>query len=223
MKKYSNNKLLQYKALIFDLDGTLLDTTEGVLFAVKETVKKLGLPVKSNTILGSFVGPPMQFSFQKHYSMEPAQALQAANLFRQLYRQHSLFRAVLYSDVKETLDILLHQGYQIAVATNKSHENAMAILQHFGIMEYCSYAKGSDLQGKLTKADIIRDCCANLFLQSEECIYIGDSIFDLKGAEQCNMDFIAVTYGFGFQKQNKPQSDRLISCIDSFREILQVL
>lgn len=190
---------MMYQAILLDLDGTLLDTTEGVIYAVRRTIETLQLDQLSESILSTFVGPPMQLSFEKHYGMDKETSLKAANLFRKIYKEESLYKAKLYPNVLETLCYLKHQGYKIAVATNKSHNNAMDILNYFGIMTYCDYAMGSDLEGILKKDDIILECCNQMGCEPEKCVYVGDSEFDLEGAKKCGMDFIAVTYGFGFK------------------------
>lgn len=208
-----------YKSVIFDLDGTLLDTTSGVVYAVKYTIDELGLPMPGKDIIASFVGPPMQNSFEKHFEMNKNEALKAANLFRKNYKEHSLFKAELYPDVLECMKKLRDCGYKIAVATNKSHDNAMEILSHFGAADYCDYMMGSDLEGRLKKADIILSCLKELNTSPEESVYVGDSIFDLEGAKTVGMDFIGVTYGFGF-RENNDYEFTTISRIDMLEEIL---
>lgn len=189
-----------YKAVVFDLDGTLLDTTRGVIYAVELTIKQLGLPRPADEVLKTFVGPPMQLSFEKHFGMEKERALECANLFRANYRDHSLLIAELYPGVMEVLTYLKNKGYKIALATNKSHDNAMAILKHFGVAEFCDFMMGSDLAGKLKKADIIQKALDTMGIDAKDAVYVGDSIFDYEGAQKVGMDFIGVTYGFGFRE-----------------------
>ena len=189
-----------YKAVVFDLDGTLLDTTSGVIYAVELTIKQLGLPRPADEVLKTFVGPPMQLSFEKHFGMEKERALECANLFRANYRDHSLLIAELYPGAMEVLAYLKDKGYKIALATNKSHDNAMAILKHFGVAEFCDFMMGSDLAGKLKKADIIQKALDAIGVDAEDAVYVGDSIFDYEGAQKVGMDFIGVTYGFGFRE-----------------------
>lgn len=192
-----------YKAVVFDLDGTLLDTTSGVIYAVELTVKQLGLSRPTDEILKTFVGPPMQLSFEKHFGMEKERALECANLFRANYRDHSLLIAELYPDVLKVLAYLKNKGYKIALATNKSHDNAIAILKHFGVAEYCDFMMGSDLEGKLKKADIIEKSLEAIGVDAKDAVYVGDSIFDYEGAQKVGMDFIGVTYGFGFREDER--------------------
>lgn len=209
MSDFELNK--RYKAVILDLDGTLLDTTAGVVFAVEKTIVERKLPMPDNVTLKTFVGPPMQLSFQKHFGLSEEEALIAANDFRTNYKSHSLLRAELYPGVIEALEELKRRGYKLAVATNKSHENAMAILEHFGVAQLCDFAMGSDLAGKLKKADIIVRCLAGLGVEPEKAVYVGDSVFDLEGATSVGMDFIGATYGFGFDAREDigwPSVDR---------------
>lgn len=190
----------KYKAVLFDLDGTLLDTTEGVLAAVRKTISDHGYPMPDADVLITFVGPPMQKSMTEVFGLAPETALRVANEFRENYKA-SLFQAKLYDGVHELLESLQRSGIKIAVATNKSHENAMEILEQFGIMEYCDCAQGSDLGGKLSKKDIIEKCIQALDCDKGETVLVGDSIFDSQGAEQAGIDFIGVTYGFGFTEE----------------------
>lgn len=200
-KLYNETKDKKYRAIIFDLDGTLLNTTVGVIEAVQTTIRELGLKMPSDEILHKFVGPRMQDSFEKYFMMDPKKALECANIFRENYKK-SLYNAKLYEGTLELLENLKKAGFKIAVATNKSHQNAVSILDKFEILKYCDFAFGSDLEGKLTKADIIETCLRKLNVTAEESVLIGDSTSDSDAAHILKMDFIAVTYGFGFKSAN---------------------
>lgn len=188
-----------YKTILFDLDGTLLNTTIGILKAVKITIGQLNLPMLSDDILKAIVGPPIQNSFEKYFGMDKETALTSANLFRANYKKNSLFDAQLYPGIIDLLESLKKNNFQIAVATNKSHENAMMILEKFGIIGFCDFAMGSDLEGKLEKSDILEHCINHLGAEKKDCLLIGDSDADALGAQKAQIDFLAVTYGFGFK------------------------
>ena len=200
-----------YRAVLFDLDGTLLDTTEGVIAAVRETIESHGLPMPDDATLKTFVGPPMQKTMSTVFGMDGPDALRIANEFRRNYKEY-LFNASLYPGVKSLLRSLALNGVKIAVATNKSHDNAMAILKEFDLMEYCDYAQGSDLEGKLSKKDIIDSCIEHLGVNAEEVVFVGDSEFDSTAAEQVGVDFLGVTYGFGFTKATAADFPMADSC-----------
>lgn len=188
-----------YNTILFDLDGTLLNTTEGVIDAVKITLKDFGLNLPPDKSLQSFVGPPMQKSMAETFKLDSITALKIANKFRENYKKYSLFKAALYPDVVEMLKNLKDNNFKIAIATNKSHNNAEEIIKHFKISDYCDYYLGSDLEGKLSKTDIINQCINTLKAEKSKSVLIGDSKFDSTGAEEAGIDFIGVTYGFGFK------------------------
>ncbi|MCH5323526.1 MAG: HAD hydrolase-like protein [Helicobacter sp.] len=211
-----------YKTFLFDLDGTLLDTTEGVLKAVTKTIQKLNLPFPKNEILQDFVGPPMQESFIKHFLVDSQTALEYANLFRIIYKD-SLYEAKLYNGISELLKELKRKKFQIAVATNKSHENAMSILDKFNILSLCDFAMGSDLEGKLKKEDIINTCIKQLCADKKSTLLIGDSIADSNGALRAGIDFIAVIYGFGFKSQAELKNIKHLTSCGSVKELKNYL
>lgn len=212
-----------YKTILFDLDGTLLDTTIGVIEAVKITIEQLGLPMPSSEFLSTFVGPPMQSSFMKHFGMEPEKALECANLFRANYKKYSLFSAEPYPGVLELLRALKAKGYKIAVATYKSHENAMTILDKFEISQYCDFAMGSDLEGRLTKTDIVNECIKQLAADRTSTVLIGDSNADSRGAYEADIDFIALTYGFGFKSPADLQNIPHVAVCKNIEELASYL
>lgn len=213
----------RYRTVIFDLDGTLLDTTEGVVSAVIRTIKSCNLTMPDQEILKQFVGPPMQRSMEKWFGLDAEKALEIANIFRRNYKAYSLLNAEIYDGILELLERLQEEDHQLAVATNKSHENAIKILKGFSLIDYFEYACGSDLQGKLSKSDIVDRCIDRLNTSREETVFIGDSSIDLKAAEEVGIDFIAVTYGFGFDRGEMIQSNRCIAVADTVSEIADVI
>ncbi len=212
-----------YKTVIFDLDGTLIDSTIGIIDAVKITLKEIGIETPSYEILKTFIGPPIQDSFAHHFNMDKETAMNYANMFRANYKKYSMFRAALYPNVLEMLAELKKQGRQIAVATYKSHDNAMAVLKEFGILDFCDYAMGSDLEGKLTKTDIINECIKKLNADKKSCVMVGDSNADARGANEAGIDFIALTHGFGFSCiQDLARVEHIAAC-KNIKELEDVL
>lgn len=211
-----------YKLIIWDLDGTLIDTTRGVVTAVKETLLELGLSLPNEFDYSLFVGPPMQDSFSRFFNQKTDVALANANKFRKNYSKYVL-DAELYPNCMEVLDYLKNKGYLMAVATNKSEENAKKLLGNIGISCFFDVIYGSDLGGKLNKSDIIRKCIEHIRVDSSECLYVGDSSYDLVGANKNDVDFVAVTYGFGFARtEDVPKSacKLIINDLEDIRAIL---
>ncbi|MCC2878535.1 HAD family hydrolase [Clostridiales bacterium TF09-2AC] len=191
-----------YSTIIFDLDGTLLDTTQGVINAVKRMIEQMNLQELPMDTLKEFVGPPMQDSLKRYYKMSDKEALENTNIFRDFYKRYSLFEAKLYDGIYELLTELKNRNINLCVATNKSHENAVSILHYFGITNLVDYVMGADLQGKFKKEDIVRSCMNACGAKKSGTVLIGDSMYDYVGARATGIDFIAVLYGFGFKSAN---------------------
>lgn len=212
-----------YSVVVFDLDGTLLNTTRGVLESVRYTIGAMGLPMLPDEAVNRFVGPPMQDSFVREYGVSKETAQQAANIFREYYKTKSLLQADVYDGIIELLQMLKRQGKKIAVATYKRHDYAMDILKHFGIADYCDSMNGADNNNVLTKADILNKCLDEVGNPPRnEVVLIGDSEYDGIGAENAGIDFIGVTYGFGFRTEADIAKHPYAAWAESGRELIKL-
>ncbi len=214
----------KYKAVIFDVDGTILNTTEGVLAAVKYTIDKMGFHPLDEAQLLTFIGPPIQDSFAKAYGLE-GQILQViAACFRDRYKDFELLKAVPYEGIYEVFQALSDNGVKLAVATYKRQDYAEDILRYFRFDRYTDIIYGADHGNKLKKTDIIRKCLESLGINSSsQAVMVGDSEYDALGAKEAGMDFIGVTYGFGFQSIPEVFSCYAVGAAKSPRELLKFL
>lgn len=211
----------KYDSAIFDVDGTLLDTTEGVLAAVRYTIKAMGLKSLDEETLLTFIGPPIQDSFFNAYGVEGKILQQLTTIFRNRYKEVELFKARPYENIYTVCDTLLNRGVRIAIATYKRQDYAESILKHFGFDKYTSIMYGADQHNKLKKVDIIRKCLDELGAESYlKAVMIGDSSHDAIGAEQSDMDFIGVTYGFGFKTYMDVMENGAVGSADTTMDIL---
>lgn len=212
----------KYEVAVFDVDGTLLDTTEGVIAAVRYTIEEHGLLPLDESVLKTFIGPPIQESFKRAYSLEGDILQELATTFRNRYKDYDLLKAKPYDGIYEVLNKLILNGIKIAVATYKRQDYAVAILKHFGFDKYSDVLYGADHENKLKKVDIIENCMRSLGLQEyTKAVMIGDSSHDAIGADMIGMDFIGVTYGFDFKTQEDVMKYKAIGSADSTIEILK--
>ena len=190
----------QYKLVIFDLDGTILDTTEGILLAVEHTIKKCQLPDLPYDTLLSFIGPPIQTSFKKIYGLPDEKVQEMAVEFRECYsNSDNLFKAIPYEGIYELFTFLKEHGFKIAVATYKREDYALCLLNKFHFDDYTDIMFGGDNENKLKKKDIILKCLEKAGVDTPaDALMIGDTEHDANGAKELGMDFVAVTYGFGY-------------------------
>lgn len=211
------------EAVLFDLDGTLLNTTEGVLESALYAAKKLGYPELPYETMLTFVGPPIQQSFMKWYGCTAEKAQEAANVFRSYYKENALFKAELYPGIIDLLNELKLRGIKIGVATYKREDYAISILEHFGIAPFCQTMHGADNFNKLTKADIVNICIQELSSQKDGVVLIGDTEHDAKGAAEAGIPFFGVTFGFGFHSPQDIDVYPNIGYADNAKDIIKVI
>ncbi|MCQ2519078.1 MAG: HAD-IA family hydrolase [Lachnospiraceae bacterium] len=198
---------MQVKYVIFDLDGTLLDTSVGVKQAICYTVKQYGLPVPTEEEMDTFIGPPIYESFVRYYKMSDEESKKATEIFRDAYKNQFLMGATAYDGIYDLLKKLKSLGIKTGVATNKRDDYAKVLLRGFGFDEYFDFILGSDMENKMKKPDIVIKCMEALgAVDKQEVILVGDTVFDMEAAEQIGIGFIGVTYGFGFSAK-KQDSD----------------
>ena len=187
------------KNVIFDLDGTLLDTSEGILDSVRYTIAALSYSELPYDELLTFVGPPIQQSFMEHFGCNAETAQRAADIFRNYYKDTALLRAVPYEGVYDLCDELKRRGMKLAVATYKREDYALTLLKHFQFNTYCSPMHGADGNNKLKKKDIVQMCMLEMDAKPDNTVLVGDTEHDAAGAIEAGVAFLAVTYGFGFR------------------------
>jgi len=195
---------MKYKLAIFDLDGTILDTSEGILSSATYAIKKMGFEVPDEKILKTFIGPPIQKSFNKVFKINGESLDYMVSVFRDRYKNHDLLKAVPYDGIKEIFKALHNHDIKISIATYKRQDYAETIINYFELNNYINSICGSDWEGKWSKKDIILNAIKySDIIKLEDCVMIGDTIWDYEGAKELGIDFIGVTYGFGF----KPKSN----------------
>ena len=185
------------KCVIFDLDGTLLDTSPGIMESVRYAAEKLGYPSLSEKQLRSFVGPPLQDSFMRCYGCDRSQADALTAAYREHYPKGPILNARPYEGMETLLAALEQRGLCAAVATGKPQAFSEQILRHFGLERFFRVIHGSDMEGKLKKSDLIRLCAEDVGVPFNQCVMIGDTEHDARGAKDAGVPFIGVSYGFG--------------------------
>ena len=186
--------------VIFDLDGTLLDTSEGVVECVRYAARTLGSPLLPREQLLRFIGPPLNASFPRYYGYDEDRTQEAIRMFREHYQAGAMFLARPYDGILSLCETLRDHGIRMAVATNKLEPAARRLLTHFGFDRYCDPIRGADPDGRLKKADLIRLVLEEHGIPPARAVLLGDTEYDAAGAAEAGVPFLAVTYGFGFRK-----------------------
>ena len=214
----------RYKLAIFDLDGTLLNTAKGIEAALRHTLKEFSHAVPSETSLTAYIGPPIEQAFSDLAGLEGDALHAAANRFRVRYSTHDLLKATPYSGIFDLLRGIRALGMKTAVATYKREEYAMRLLHHYGFHSYFDVMHGSDDAGRLKKKDLICHCIKKCGVHDlGHVVMIGDTNEDARGAAEAGVDFIAVTYGFGFRTARDALPHAPIGIAHTPMEILHFL
>ncbi len=211
----------RYELAVFDLDGTLLDTSRGVMSALKYTIKEFGFEMPDNETLRAFIGPPVQDSFARVYGFEGPILQEIATVFRNFYSTKTLLEAELYEGIPELFEELCKRGIKPAVATYKREDYAIDLLKHFGFDKYTDIMFGGDHENKLKKQDIIEKCIVSAGISDiSRVVMIGDTVFDAVGAEKIGADFIGVNYGYGFKTLDEIKEVKSIGGVQRAIDIL---
>lgn len=207
-----------YKYIIFDLDGTLLNTSDGIIKSIDNTIKEMGLPDISFEMKKSFIGPPISESLKRIYDISDKKAKVGHDIFRKIYENNYLYNASIYDGIIDLLELLKINDIYMAIATYKKEDHAKKIISHFKLDNYFKIIKGSDKGNNLTKVDIIKNCLIYSNISNSEILMIGDTESDYKATLKLDIDFLGVTYGFGF-KENKYN----ILLLNNAKEIIEFL
>lgn len=185
--------------LLFDLDGTLVNTSEGILNSAKYALDRLGIIERDPDRLNQFIGPPLKDTFLMQYGFDEPAATRAVETFREYYRETGIRQCQLYPGIPEVLAKLRSSGFRLFVATSKPTYFSEIILNALGVAQEFQEIVGSNLDNtRSRKSEIIQYILdAYSEFSQNSFVMIGDKSQDLKGAEQCNIPAVGVMYGFG--------------------------
>ena len=186
-----------YLHYIFDFDGTLADTSEGIYDAYWYTFEQIEKPITNPCALDGVIGAPLLDNFTKRFGLSEKDAIAAISIYRQRYARAGVQMVKLYPGIRELLCYLKKEGYQISIATLKRTDLAQGILHRQGLLKYFDNVIGIDDQDSLTKADLLRLCMRSSNCLPCNTILIGDSMIDFESAKECGIGFLGAGYGLG--------------------------
>lgn len=191
--------LALYDTVLFDLDGTLTDSAEGILRSVDYALEHMGYPPVPEHQRRLYVGPPLLESFQKLNGMTPEQSLEGVRLFRERYNKIGWTENRVYAGIPRMLRALKAQGVRLAVATAKPVAFAEQVIEHFGLMPYfdCVSSAPMDESG-LPKEELIRRALTG---NDGRIAMVGDRLYDMEGAKRAGVAAIGALYGYGSREE----------------------
>ncbi|MCQ2081367.1 MAG: HAD-IA family hydrolase [Lachnospiraceae bacterium] len=212
------------KHIIFDVDGTMLDTSEGMISSVKYMINEMGYVMPDEMTLESFVGPRIQDSLVRVFGIEGEELNKAASVFRNRYKEGDVLLASPYDGLEDVLRHLKEKEYTLTIATNKRQDFVDALLDKFDLSKYFTKVYGTDMQGKYTKTDLIMKClefCDDI--NNNETVLIGDSRYDAIAAKEAGILFLGCLYGYDFKTIESIEQYNPIAVIDDITELISIL
>lgn len=184
---------MRFDGVIFDFDGTLADTSEGVLESVEYALKKIGSPAFPREVLKGFIGPSLFISFQRITGLTPENAELAVEYYRETYSREGIFKLKLYDGMRELLGELKSRGAKISVASAKPQVSLDVVVKHLNLETVFDKVVGPSLA---VKSDDKKELVAAARL-TEKTVMVGDAIYDMRAAKETGVASIAALYGFG--------------------------
>lgn len=191
----------EFSCILFDLDGTIVDSAPGITATLAYTFEKLGLPIPTPAQLLAFVGPPILDSFRDISGFSPEQARRALDIYRPQYLKTGVFDAKLYPGIPEVLRHIHESGIPLSLATSKPEGPATLILEHYDLLKYFDVITGaSDDEVRSAKADVVAEALKRLTAFGADIsrpVMVGDRSHDVHGAAEHNVPTIFVRWGYG--------------------------
>ena len=186
-----------FDTLLFDLDGTLTDSTEGIVRCLEYALERMGFDIPEDT--NKFLGPPLYRSFAEFCGMNEEQVNEAVRIFRERYSTVGLFENRVYEGVPEMLKRLRDGGKRIMVATSKPEVYAVRIFDRFGLSQFFEIVGGANINGtRNDKDEVIEYVLEKAGISDRSSVLmIGDRRQDVIGAHKTGLKCMGILWGFG--------------------------
>ncbi|MHC3500769.1 HAD family hydrolase [Streptococcus suis] len=211
-----------YQTILFDLDGTLTDSGQGILNSVAYALEKMGIEEPDTANLNRFIGPPLYESFSRFYQLSPEDTQSAVDAFRVYFKEKGMFENQLYPGIFPLLEELRTAGKTLVIATSKPEIFAKQILEHFGIAHYFDVIAGASLDSsRISKADVIGYAINQLEAFPKHAVMIGDREHDIEGARMHQLPAIGVLYGYGNKQEfEKAGATMIVETVQDLKRVL---
>ncbi len=203
--------------VLFDLDGTLTQSEEGIWNCARYAAEKMNLPVPDEATLRKFIGPPLEYSFQTYMGLTEEQAEEAKRFYRERYTTVGMYENRVYPGVRVMMRTLWKAGAKLGIVTGKPAYPTGKILEYFGLDKFLS-AVVCATDGHAEKEHLIRRALPE---DAGEAWMVGDRCFDMEGGVKAGVHTLGVTYGYGSEEELRDSGAERIARTP--REIIGIL
>lgn len=211
------------RVILFDLDGTLTDSKEGIVNSVRYALRQMGAPIPSDEELQRFIGPPLVDSFRICCGFDDERAWEAVRRYREYFAEKGLMENAPYTGVNAMLARLREAGLRMSIATSKPTLYAKRIARGFGFADRFDHIVGSNLDGtRVDKGEVIQ-CAMGEYpdVAPGDFVMVGDRKHDMMGAARWDVPAIGVLYGYGSREEL--EACRPAKLVGSVRELEDAL
>lgn len=215
---------MRYRVALFDMDGTLVNTYEGIENSLRYAFKKLGEQMVENP--RRFIGPPLKTSFSEFCGYNEEKTELAIEYYREYYSDKGINECELYDGILNLLKNLKNAGVIVGIATSKPENFAHRVAQNLGILPYVDFVAGAseDEKTRTTKEQVLEYAIKMLYgVDKRNIVMIGDRHFDINGAKEFDLDSVGITFGFGSEQELREAGATFIAqnCDEVEKIILQ--
>lgn len=227
-----------FRYVLFDLDGTLTDSKEGITRSVQYALKHFGVEEDNLDNLECFIGPPLRDSFMEYYGFDARKAEEAIGVYRERFSKVGLFENQPYENIKDVLGACKEAGMLLAVASSKPRIFVERILKHFEMEEYFDVVIGAQLNGTLEKKEeVVEEALRHLeelstgkgktilsqIFHRGNCVMVGDRRFDVEGGKRYQLYTVGVSYGYADEGELEAAgADRIVDSVEELKAALLV-
>lgn len=212
------------KVILFDMDGTLTESGEGITKSVQYALEKMGKPEPDIKKLRVFIGPPLLEQFMDYAGMNRDEADKAVSYYRERYLTRGMFENKPYPGIPEMLERLRENGFLLAIASSKTETTVLQILEHFQMRKYFAEVTGAEEHEKRNKkADVIEEALHRLGMSGsrDQVIMVGDKEHDVIGAGKTGISCVAVAYGYGtIEELRAAKPSKIVHTVKELEEYL---
>lgn len=214
---------MKYKFLLFDLDGTLVDTTEGVLKSARSALLHFGILVETENLM-NFFGPPLKYSFSALYGLSESDSDEAIKIYTERYNRFGYIESRIFPEISEILTKAKEKGYILGVATSKPQDQAIEMLKYHSILDLFDIVSGASPDGTISqKHEVIDEALKrlNALEHKEKVLMIGDMKYDIIGAKKTGIDSLGIYTGTASENELEKEGATYVAY--SFNDLKQKL
>lgn len=213
---------MRVTAVLFDLDGTLTESGEGIMNAARAGLSAVGREAGDSERLRKLIGPPLSEGLSQVYGLGSEEIAIAIPAFRAYYESKGIFENALYPGVAKLLRRLRDEGKKLYLASSKPEFQAKRVLEHFSLTAYFEgVAGGDDTRDGGDKTKIMERLVAEQAISVKDAVMVGDRAYDVRAAFAVGMPSIGVSYGYGSRAElEEAGATYIVSSVPSLEELL---